>query len=150
MFSNNIGLNNEWHLPSEPSITQIFARDFNMNALPTPSTAYPSHEQPSGPEQTLSKLPTEREAVGKMIPITCPGERYSLTIRYSGIRSSNIANLDGHKPASRKPFGGADKIPNQCNRYLFAILPFALKICQRFFRWILPPFTGSSHPNIQD
>lgn len=87
-----------------------------MNALPTPSTAYPSHEQPSGPDQTLSKLPTEREAVGKAILSTCPGERYSLTIRYSGIRSSNIANLGGHKPASRKPSGGPDEIPNHCNR----------------------------------
>ncbi|KAJ5409700.1 uncharacterized protein N7487_004059 [Penicillium crustosum] len=72
MFSNNIGLNNEWHLASEPSITQIFARDFNMNALPTPSTAYPSHEQPSGPDQTLSKLPTEREAVAEFGVLTLP------------------------------------------------------------------------------
>lgn len=72
MFSNNIGLNNEWHLPFEPSITQIFARDFNMNALPTPSTAYPSHEQPSGADQTLSKLPTEREAVAEFGVLTLP------------------------------------------------------------------------------
>jgi hypothetical protein len=72
MFSNNIGLNNEWHLPSEPSITQITAGGHTVktNARASPTTTYPSYEQSSGPEQTLSKLPTERESIGKIIAKT--------------------------------------------------------------------------------
>jgi hypothetical protein len=69
MFCNNLGPDHEWYLPSDPSIVQIFAGDTHSNVLPTPSIAHSFNEQLSGAEQTLSKLPAEREAVGKLCHI---------------------------------------------------------------------------------
>ncbi|PYI35953.1 hypothetical protein BP00DRAFT_483824 [Aspergillus indologenus CBS 114.80] len=63
MFSNNMGLNNEWYLPTEPSITQIFAGDSGFNLITNSSIAPASGAYPADPDQALSKLPTEREAV---------------------------------------------------------------------------------------
>ncbi|KAL4787693.1 fungal-specific transcription factor domain-containing protein [Aspergillus varians] len=71
MFSNNLGLNNEWYIPYEPSITQMFAGDSSSDVLPTPSTYVPD-EQPSGPDQALSKLPTERGAVAEFGVLALP------------------------------------------------------------------------------
>ncbi|RAK72256.1 uncharacterized protein BO72DRAFT_440154 [Aspergillus fijiensis CBS 313.89] len=72
MFSNNMGLNNEWYLPTEPSITQIFAGDSSFNLTTNPSTAPASGAFPVGPDQALSKLPTEREAVAEFGVLTLP------------------------------------------------------------------------------
>ncbi|KAL5363377.1 hypothetical protein BJX96DRAFT_186932 [Aspergillus floccosus] len=72
MLSNNLGLDNEWYLPSEPSIVQIFAGDTGSNALRTSSTTYSSNGHPSGPELMLSKLPTERESVAEFGILTLP------------------------------------------------------------------------------
>lgn len=64
-FSQNFGLNTDWYLPTEPSITQIFAGEPAITSLPTPSSPYQSQRQDSQSNQSLSKLPVEREAVGK-------------------------------------------------------------------------------------
>lgn len=65
MFSSNMGLNNDWYLPTEPSITQIFAGDSSFHAQSTPTSTIQSEGYTSGADQSLSRLPTEREAVGK-------------------------------------------------------------------------------------
>lgn len=67
MFTSNTGLNTEWHLPSEPSITQIFAGDHLLSIVPTLPPTNSPHEYQGVPEQTLSRLPAEREAIGTMI-----------------------------------------------------------------------------------
>ncbi|KAL6233599.1 hypothetical protein BDW75DRAFT_251902 [Aspergillus navahoensis] len=72
MFSSNPGLDYEWYLPSEPSIVQIFAGDTGSNVLRTSSTTYTHNGHPSGPELTLSKLPTERENVAEFGVLTLP------------------------------------------------------------------------------
>lgn len=66
-FSHNLGLNSDWYLPTEPSITQIFAGEPSMNSLPTPASPYPLRQENPGIDQSLAKLPVEREAVGKPI-----------------------------------------------------------------------------------
>jgi hypothetical protein len=70
-FSHNTGLNNEWALPSEPSIVQILAGESNMHPTYVGSAGYTLQEQPSSqPDQSLSQLPIERESVGGyLIPI---------------------------------------------------------------------------------
>ncbi|KAL3485008.1 hypothetical protein BJX62DRAFT_243399 [Aspergillus germanicus] len=72
MFCNNLGPDHEWYLPSDPSIVQIFAGDTHSNVLPTPSIAHSLNEHLSGAEQTLSKLPAEREAVAEFGVLTFP------------------------------------------------------------------------------
>ncbi|KAL2859409.1 hypothetical protein BJX68DRAFT_226222 [Aspergillus pseudodeflectus] len=74
MFCNNLGPNNEWYLPSDPSIVQIFAGDTHSNssALPPPSIIHLPVEHPPISEQVLSKLPTEREAVAEFGVLTFP------------------------------------------------------------------------------
>ncbi|KAL2797295.1 hypothetical protein BJX66DRAFT_298069 [Aspergillus keveii] len=72
MFCNNLGPDHEWYLPSDPSIVQIFAGDTHSNVLPTPSIAHSLDEHLSGAEQTLSKLPAEREAVAEFGVLTFP------------------------------------------------------------------------------
>ncbi|PYH35116.1 C2H2 transcription factor [Aspergillus neoniger CBS 115656] len=68
IFNNNLGLNDDWYFPSEPSI-QIYTGDLGFNNMPTASsiTNLPNGD-PSGVEQTLSKLPTDREAVDECEP----------------------------------------------------------------------------------
>jgi hypothetical protein len=64
-FSHNTGLNNEWTLPSEPSIVQILAGESNMHPTYVGSAGYTLQEQPSSqPNPSLSQLPIERESVG--------------------------------------------------------------------------------------
>jgi hypothetical protein len=65
LFCNNLGPDHEWYLPSDPSIVQIFAGDTHSNVLPTPSIAPSFNEHLPAAEPMLSKLPAEREAVGK-------------------------------------------------------------------------------------
>ncbi|GLA65529.1 hypothetical protein AtubIFM55763_008756 [Aspergillus tubingensis] len=65
IFNNNLGLNDDWYFPSEPSI-QIYTGDLGFNNMPTASIANLPTGDPSDVEQTLSKLPTDREAVGKV------------------------------------------------------------------------------------
>ncbi|RAH80177.1 hypothetical protein BO86DRAFT_457384 [Aspergillus japonicus CBS 114.51] len=72
MFSNNMGLNNEWYLPTEPSITQIFAGDSGFNLNTNSSIASAPGAYPVDPDQALSKLPTEREAVAEFGVLTLP------------------------------------------------------------------------------
>ncbi|GFG26590.1 hypothetical protein IFM61606_06579 [Aspergillus udagawae] len=72
MFSSNLGLDDEWYLPSQPSIVQIFAGDTGSNNLRTPSTAHSCNGHPSDPELMLSKLPTERENVAEFGVLTLP------------------------------------------------------------------------------
>ncbi|KAF7177871.1 hypothetical protein CNMCM7691_006347 [Aspergillus felis] len=73
MFSNNMSLNNEWYLPTEPCITQIFAGKSSFNAQSAPSTTtLPLEGYASGDNQDLSKLPTEREAVAEFGVLTLP------------------------------------------------------------------------------
>ncbi|GIJ83172.1 hypothetical protein Asppvi_001691 [Aspergillus pseudoviridinutans] len=72
MFSNNMSLNNEWYLPTEPCITQIFAGESSFNAQSAPSTTLPLEGYASGDDQSLSKLPTEREAVAEFGVLTLP------------------------------------------------------------------------------
>lgn len=67
-FSHNMGLSTEWALPSEPSIVQIVAGESNLNPVFTGSTGNMSQERPSShsdQDQSLSRLPIERESVGK-------------------------------------------------------------------------------------
>ncbi|CAG7970488.1 unnamed protein product [Penicillium nalgiovense] len=67
-FSHNMGLSTEWALPSEPSIFQIVAGESNLNPVFTGSTGNISQEPPSSQsdqDQSLSRLPIERESVGK-------------------------------------------------------------------------------------
>ncbi|OQE25149.1 hypothetical protein PENSTE_c006G05042 [Penicillium steckii] len=71
-FSHNLGLNSDWYLPTEPSITQIFAGEPSMNSLPTPSSPYPLQQENPGIDQSLSKLPIEREAVAEFGVLTLP------------------------------------------------------------------------------
>ncbi|KAL4936730.1 hypothetical protein BDV06DRAFT_204419 [Aspergillus oleicola] len=71
-FCNNLGPNNEWYYPSDPSIAQIFASNFDSNALLPLSTVNPPNEHPPGPEHMLSKLPTDREAVAEFGVLTFP------------------------------------------------------------------------------
>ncbi|KAJ0413512.1 hypothetical protein BJY00DRAFT_296793 [Aspergillus carlsbadensis] len=74
VFCDNLGPDNEWYLPSYPSIVQIFAGDThsNSNALPTPSIVHSPAERPSASEQMLSRLPAEREAVAEFGVLTFP------------------------------------------------------------------------------
>ncbi|TPR02442.1 Major Facilitator Superfamily protein [Aspergillus niger] len=72
MFNNNLGLNDDWYFPSEPSLVRIFPGDFASNNMPTTSIANPPNGHPSGAEQILSKLPTDREAVAEFGVLTFP------------------------------------------------------------------------------
>ncbi|KAF4220016.1 hypothetical protein CNMCM8980_003305 [Aspergillus fumigatiaffinis] len=72
MFSNNMSLNNEWYLPSEPCIKQIFVGESSFNVQSAPSTTQPLEGYASGDDQSLSKLPTEREAVAEFGVLTLP------------------------------------------------------------------------------
>ncbi|KAF9886503.1 hypothetical protein FE257_011410 [Aspergillus nanangensis] len=72
MFSNNMGLNNNWYLPSEPSITQIFAGDSNANTIQMASIAHSTDAQSSSRDHSLSKLPTDREVVAEFGVLTLP------------------------------------------------------------------------------
>ncbi|KAI2822454.1 transcriptional regulator family: C2H2 zinc finger [Aspergillus niger] len=72
MFNNNLGLNDDWYFPSEPSLVRIFPGDFASNNMPTTSIANPPNGPPSGAEQILSKLPTDREAVAEFGVLTFP------------------------------------------------------------------------------
>jgi hypothetical protein len=64
-FSQNTGLNNEWTLPSEPSIVQILAGESNMHPNHVGIAGYTLQDEPSSqPDQSLSQLPIERESVG--------------------------------------------------------------------------------------
>ncbi|KAJ6083057.1 hypothetical protein N7467_007192 [Penicillium canescens] len=72
-FSHNTGLNNEWTLPSEPSIVQILAGESNMHPTYVGSAGYTLQEQPSSqPDQSLSQLPIERESVAEFGVLTLP------------------------------------------------------------------------------
>jgi hypothetical protein len=63
-----MGLSTEWVLPSEPSIVQIFAGESNLNPTATDNARNP-HQERSFPQQdhdqSLSRLPIERDTVGK-------------------------------------------------------------------------------------
>lgn len=63
-FSQNMGLNLDWSLPSEPSVVQIFTGERNLNSVPTPSTASCSQDKVDSPH-SLSKLPSERDYISK-------------------------------------------------------------------------------------
>ena len=67
-FSHNMGLSTEWVLPTEPSIVQIFAGESNLNPTPDDTTRN-MHQDPPFPQQdhdqSLSRLPIERDTVGK-------------------------------------------------------------------------------------
>ncbi|KAJ5387454.1 hypothetical protein N7509_009995 [Penicillium cosmopolitanum] len=71
-FSQNFGLNTDWYLPTEPSITQIFTGEPSITSLPTPSSPYPVQQENSHSNQSLSKLPTERQAVAEFGVLTLP------------------------------------------------------------------------------
>lgn len=83
-FVKSLGPNNEWYLPSDPRIVQIFARNSDSNDRPALSTVHPPNENLPGPDQMLSKLHTEREAVGKPC-YTLNHDMNNLSIDYSGI-----------------------------------------------------------------
>jgi hypothetical protein len=66
-FSHNMGLSTEWVLPSEPSIVQLFAAESSLNPPPAETTRYTHQERPfpeQDHEQSLSRLPIERDTVG--------------------------------------------------------------------------------------
>lgn len=65
MFNSNIGLHNEWYLPTEPSIIQLFASDSGLNTHSAQSSILQPEVYPSGPDSSLCRLPAEREAIGK-------------------------------------------------------------------------------------
>ncbi|KAJ5102523.1 hypothetical protein N7532_003052 [Penicillium argentinense] len=71
-FSQNMGLNTEWYLPTEPSITQIFTGEPSFNALPIPSSPYSTQAQHPQSRNVLSKLPVERENVAEFGVLTFP------------------------------------------------------------------------------
>lgn len=65
LFNSNIGLQNNWYLANEPSVTQLFASDYGLNTQSAQSIPLQPEAYSSGPDSTLSRLPTEREAIGK-------------------------------------------------------------------------------------
>jgi hypothetical protein len=111
MFSNNMSLNNEWYLPSEPCIKQIFVGESSFNVQSAPSTTQPLEGYASGDDQSLSKLPTEREAVGKISPTYNGGRLRTLTMDCSGIWRFDIAYPDRHKSTPGTPAPNTDPGP---------------------------------------